>query len=337
LVVRAFVISVTLVLLVACRDRDNDPPDSSTTVSPTIGAPESPSPDATSPAPATETPASAPVPTAQAGVYEFTEEFGGEDRTWRVYVPASLPAGVRVPLVIGLHGGLGSGEQFARNTRFDEAADGGAFIAVYPDGVGRTWNGGRCCGAAVRQDIDDVAFISALIDRMTTGFPADPARVYVTGHSNGGIMAFRLACELAGKITAIGVVAASLETGECSPARPVSVLLIHGDADENHPLEGGQGPESISGVDFTSVADTMAVVSGGMGCSSATGSETAGDLETTLWLGCPDGTAVAQVIVAGASHAWPGGTGGVLGPASQAIDATEVIAGFFAGGLTGAR
>jgi polyhydroxybutyrate depolymerase len=254
--------------------------------------------------------------------------YDGLDRTWRVYVPTSLPAGVAAPLVIGLHGGTGSGAQFENTTSMDSEAEAGRFIAVYPDGTGalRTWNGGNCCGYAVAADVDDVGFISALIDNVAHNFPIDTKRVYAVGHSNGAIMALRLACELSSKIAAIGAVAGSLEVPGCSPSRPVSVLLIHGDADQNHPIDGGLGPDSISGVPFNSVANTMETMHSAMGCADSNTQSVAGAITTTDWSGCPAGTAVKLEVIAGGSHAWPGGKQTLVGPEpSQALNATSAV------------
>ena len=191
-------------------------------------------------------------------------EIDGRERTWRLYVPRSLPPTGEVPLVIGLHGGFGSGEQFAADAYFGAQAERGGFIAVYPDGISRgrlievrTWNAGNCCGEAADQNVDDVAFIEALIDRLHTALPLDADRVYITGHSNGAMMGYRLACELSDRIAAIAVVAGSLEA-PCSPSEPVSILSIHGDADEHHPLEGGTGPRSVTPTRYNSVANSIA-------------------------------------------------------------------------------
>src|SRR4051794_31635504 len=129
-----------------------------------------------------------------------TLEVGGRTRTYHVHYPTKVPDGP-ASLVIGLHGGLGSGRQFEENTGFDAVADSNGFIVVYPDGIGgvmgdqdlRTWNAGNCCGPARQQNVDDVGFISALIDHLSSTMAIDEDRVYAVGHSNGGIMAYRLA------------------------------------------------------------------------------------------------------------------------------------------------
>lgn len=315
-----------LVLLTGCRrDRGDDPsPTGAEAASPTATAIE-PSATATAAVPSTDVGSGDPF---SPGVHPGTMIYGGIERTYRVYVPSSLNSSDDPPLLIGLHGGFGSGQQFENNSEFDAEAEKGRFIAVYPDGTGlaRTWNGGACCGYAARENVDDVGFISALIDEVARQFPIDTTRVYAVGHSNGGIMSLRLACELSDRIAAVGAVAGSLETSECSPSRPVSVLVIHGDADQNHPIEGGEGPESVAGVPFNSVADTMATMRGAMGCSGDTNESEAGDITTTDWTGCPSGTQVRLQVIAGGSHAWPGARFSLVGgEPSQAMEATEVL------------
>ena len=121
----------------------------------------------------------------------------GKTRTYRLYVPAGLLGAPQVPLLVALHGGLGTSEQFEANSGFDGLAEANRFVVVYPDGVGarpdgtgpQTWNGGYCCGRAARDNIDDVGFIRQLIERLETDLSIDAARVYVSGHSNGAIMA----------------------------------------------------------------------------------------------------------------------------------------------------
>lgn len=260
-------------------------------------------------------------------------DFGGRTRTYRLYVPSTVFAGMPAPLVIGMHGGFGTAEQFARSSGFDGEAERGRFIIVYPQGLGivPTWNGGACCGFAAREDIDDVGFIDALIDEVAASYPVDMGRVFAVGHSNGAIMALRLACELSERIAAVGSVAGSLEAGACSPERPVSVLMIHGDADTNHPLEGGQGPQSIADVAFNSVATTMETMRVAMGCSENTQVTRDLDITVTKWA-CPSGVHVEQQIIAGGTHAWPGSDQVLLsGPASQAMDATTVLWEWLAG------
>ncbi len=338
---------VALVVLAGCR-KDDDGGAAATesapteTATPLAGEPSPPAATATvgatepTAAPVVPTETDAPEPTAAQQppgprTETATLTIDGRERTWLLYVPSTLPSGP-APLVIGLHGGFGSGEQFERTARFNEQAEQGSFLAAYPDGTGAfsTWNGGRCCGYAVRENVDDVAFIEAMVDAISAEYSVDPARIYATGHSNGAIMALRLACE-SGRFRAVGAVAGSLEVPQCGPPHSISALLIHGDADESHPLEGGQGPKSVSNVDFTSVADSMTVLAPAMGCSGGSQDNVSGAITTTVWPGCPSGIVVELQVVAGASHNWPGGVAGVIfgSDPSDKLDATAELWAFF--------
>ncbi len=242
----------------------------------------------------------------------------GRERTFRVYVPSTLPADEEVPLLLALHGGTGSGEQFESNSGFDELAEANGFIAVYPDGTeigtlpGRVWNGGSCCGPAQesRDDVDDVGFIDTLIDRLVDSYAIDAGRVYVAGHSNGGILAYRLACELSDRIVAIGVQAATLAVDDCSPSAAVSILHIHGLADTNLPIDGGRG-DGISNTDFPSPRlgiDRLAVLDG---CGDPVESvdDENPDITSLTWVTCHDGAIVEMLTVDGANHRWMGHEG----------------------------
>lgn len=307
-----------------------------TTTTTTVAAP-------TTTAPATS--ASSDPPTTRGDATTTTEPVAvpqdreirtpdGRTRTYRVVVPARLldPP----PLVVALHGGLGSGRQFEEQTGLDEIAAREGFIAVYPDGVGargtdrlRTWNGGYCCGGAVTQQVDDVSFLREMVERVTEEFGVDPGRRYVIGHSNGGIMAYRLLCEASDVVTAVFVQAASLGIEECRPSRPASLFAIHGTADRNHPIDGGVGEQGVAGVEFRSAADSVSAVAGAQGCTPRTTTTTDGanpDLTTTRYEGCPVGIVVELTQVRGASHAWmghPSRIPGIVGEPYERLDATE--------------
>lgn len=258
-----------------------------------------------------EGPPASSVTPAAVGVTHGTLTVDGLERTYRLYVPESLPDG-SVPLFIGLHGGTGWGDQFATTNHIEELADSDGFIVVHPDGVkvaggqGGVWNGGMCCGVAARDDVDDVAFIDALIDEIAGTSDVDPQRVYAFGHSNGGIMSYRLACELSDRIAGIGVVAGTLGVEQCRPENPVSVLHIHGTADENLPLAGGVGPRSVAGVSFPPPPEGFAALADAVDCGTSR-EITEGAITTTRRAPCDGGAEMAFVTIDGASHAWPGG------------------------------
>lgn len=274
-------------------------------------------------------PASARVPVKSAVEPKGTVVDGtlktpdGRERTYHVYVPSHLPEASPVPLLLALHGGTGWGLQFEKNSGFDGLAEANGFLVVYPDGIeigdgggllanGRVWNGGYCCGRAVTEGVDDVKFLSMLIDQLDKDYPVDTTRVYAAGHSNGAIMSYRLACELSDKIVAVGLQAGSLGVDTCPMKRPVSLLHIHGTADTNHPIDGGVGTSGISGVDFHPAIDGVETIARADGCESTPSSDVDTvnrDLTIDVYEGCRERSDVVFVRVRGASHAWMGHEG----------------------------
>jgi polyhydroxybutyrate depolymerase len=170
---------------------------------------------------------------------------GGRTRTWIAYLPAKPAA--HPALIIALHGSMGTGEQ-AREVYgygFDQLADQHGFIVVYPQGFDGNWNDCKVKGpySAKRENIDDVGFLHALVDRLAADHHIDPTRVYVTGISNGGSMTLCLAFATPEFARAYAAVVASVPTPEnmaVTPKnRPVSVLLMNGTDDPINPWQGG--------------------------------------------------------------------------------------------------
>ena len=145
-------------------------------------------------------------------------------------------------LVVGLNG---TGENYHTWSGFGAVADREGFVTVYPDAIEKRWSYGRPIiapmPALAGEPVDDTGFIRRLIDDLVGKGIADPARVYVTGSSRGGLMAYTLACALADRIAA----AAALITGmtdlqrdDCRPARPVPIMMIAGTSDTSQPYDG---------------------------------------------------------------------------------------------------
>ncbi|MEY2588189.1 MAG: polyhydroxybutyrate depolymerase [Acidimicrobiaceae bacterium] len=308
---------------------------SATTVAPTTTTTAATTTTESGSSPLDATSAQAAVAPASTTIDGTLDTPDGRTRTYHLYVPSTLTGAA--PLLIALHGGTGWGTQFERNSGFDGLAEANGFIVVYPDGIGvgadgtelRTWNGGDCCGPAVKQQVDDVGFIRLLIAQVRSQHDIDSARVFATGHSNGAILAYRLACELSDEIVAIGVQSAAPEVSTCTPAHAVSMLQIHGAADLNIPIDGGLGPNAISGVAFNRPVVAAQTLAAADGCPSAPVSTTDADnadLAVTSW-SCPNGVQVAFVEVAGANHAWMGHAGGSgkVGPPYTKLDSSLAI------------
>jgi polyhydroxybutyrate depolymerase len=175
-----------------------------------------------------------------------TIQFGGKERIYIVHTPPQYKPSSRLPCVLALHGGGGKAEQLAGYTGFSMLADSEGFIVVYPQGIvkrklGFGWNDGRVITTNNEKGLDDVAFLSALVDTLGKQFGIDTKRVYATGISNGGFMSGRLACELGGKIAAVAIVAATRAINQdCTPPSPVPVMILNGTDDPLVPYNGGK-------------------------------------------------------------------------------------------------
>lgn len=262
----------------------------------------------------------------------------GRERSYLVHVPPGYDPAQPTPVVLVFHGGGGHAENVRMMTGFDAIADAEGFIVVYPNGTGRlpdrllTWNGGRCCAYALEQNVDDVGFVRALLADLETLANVDARRIYATGMSNGAIMSYRLACELADVIAAIGPVAATQNLDACAPSRPVPVLHIHGDADRHAPYNGGVGAESLVGIPFAPVETTIAFWVQYNGCKATPQITQSGSIRHTVYSGCQHNAAVELYTVVGGGHAWPGGEPGWRGgdaPTSE-LNASQVLWDFFA-------
>ena len=205
-----------------------------------------------------------PTRITKPGTYRFHFIHGGLRREYLVHVPAAA-IGKPAPVLLALHGGGGDMDFQAQNYGLVEKSEAAGFIAVFPNGSSRfasgilaTWNAGTCCGRAVEQKIDDVGFLKAVIDRVATQASIDKSRVYATGMSNGGLMSYRLACDLPGMIRAIAPVAGTDNTIACKPSRPVPVIHFHAKDDSHVLFSGGSGPDALTKTNFNSVPATIA-------------------------------------------------------------------------------
>jgi polyhydroxybutyrate depolymerase len=273
-------------------------------------------------------------------------------RTFIIYIPSSYDKTVQLPLVIALHGRGANGASMIILTHkgFNKMADNDGFIMVYPDGIELNWNDGRmdeeANDRAHRENIDDVGFLSALIDSMIKDYNIDPKRVYVTGISNGAIMSYRLACELSDKITAIAPVDGNIPNllfPECSPSEPVSVLSINNTDDPLVPFEGGYiyGIRKINLGKVLSVNESIEFWVNRNKCSVTPVVTEEPDMDPKdgtrvtrkQYVNGIEGTEVILYAVDGGGHTWPGGfqylPAGIIGKTCRDFDANEVIWSFF--------
>ncbi len=168
-----------------------------------------------------------------------TIDVEGIKRTYKIAVPDSYTGTDSVALVIGLHHLGSNGSQFETMTGFSILGSQENFIAAYPNGLGGSWNGGGCCNPAADDNVDDVGFISTLIDSLTLSYNIDTQRIFIAGFSNGSIMSYRLANELSEKITAVGCVAGQSFQDAINPSSVVPIIHFHALDDNAVNFEGG--------------------------------------------------------------------------------------------------
>lgn len=284
----------------------------------------------------------APATIAEGGDYRFALRHGGLERSYRVHVPASYASAAKpVPLVMAFHGG-GGNMDIQANDRFYgliTQSERRGHVLVFPNGASplpggklATWNAGICCGWAKKQGVDDVDFVRAVLADVAQRLRIDPQRIFATGMSNGGMMAYSLACEMAETFKAIAAVAGTDGTLACHPSRPVSVLQIHARDDDHVLYDGGSGKASVSHADFTSVPATVAKWVKLNACRARPRRvlDVPG-AACEVYSGCAGAAQVKLCTSETGGHSWPGGTkprGGQAG--STAILANEVIWAFFA-------
>lgn len=242
------------------------------------------------------------------------------------------------PLVLALHGRLGSGAQMLKLSGLVPIAQRERFVLVAPDGIGRSWADGRGTSPASKEGVDDVGFLLALVDEFVAKHRVDPARVYVVGMSNGGFMALTLACRVPERFAAVGSVTGFMGTDfakGCAPARPVPVMIVAGDTDPIVPFAGGElegGRGHILGAEATFAR--WRALNGCVGEPVVTALEDrAPDDGTTIErrevTGCAAGASVRLDVVRGGGHGWPRGDRylpeSIIGKTSQDDDASEAL------------
>ena len=242
---------------------------------------------------------------------------GTTPRDYLLHVPHRAPAlnGATLPpypLLVVLHGSSGTADGIRHTTQMDSLSDAYGFLVAYPQGTNggglfpSDWNGGACCGAATRDNVDDVGFISALATEISKNLPVDPNRIYIAGFSSGGIMAHHAACRLAPMIAAIAVVSGSLKDDNCVPGKAVGLIAVHGTIDDQVPYDDialTRPPVPVTGI-AAQLPQSVQFWVATDGCDSGTVTFPSPDVALTSFGSCT-GAKVVLYTIEGGWHEWP--------------------------------
>lgn len=273
------------------------------------------------------TPAPPAKEAVQPGDYRGRIMLGQLPREYRMHVPAGYGPEIPMPLVIALHPFASTALEQDVLSSMSPKADKEGFIAVYPQALGNppVWQ----FGSFVEERNIDLEFLRLLIRSLQERLAIDPARVYVTGYSNGGGLVHDVACEMADIVAAVAPVAGTYDAAspDCVPARPVPVIAFHGTGDNTLPYEGVEGK-------LMPVRAWASAWAGRNGCA-ATSAVTfqEGDVTGETWGDCKDGADVALYTIEGFGHYWPRTDripGAPAGFQTAGINATDVMWDFFA-------
>lgn len=259
---------------------------------------------------------------------------GQGTRSYAMYVPDFGGSATPHPALLALHGGGGSALVQASTSRLVELAQARKVYVAFLEGTGliRTWNAGACCGSARTNNVDDVAYVRAVLDHIAATDTVDSARVFATGMSNGSMMSHRLACAAADRLA--GIMAVAGGSGQfdqaltpyyaCNPSRPIPIVEVHATNDRNYPFAGGQG-DGLSATAYYPVDSTIADwrtrnnVTAQATVTRVTATTTCNRYATPANVALPSAPVVlckidpvdvfdaANEIVFGGGHAWPGG------------------------------
>ena len=273
--------------------------------------------------------------------YSGSIEVGGLTRTYKIHLPTGYDGKKSFPLVLAFHLGYMQGRDMERLTHLSETADKEGVIVVYPDGYKRCWAGPGLVNPAQIEGVDDVAFVSALLDKMIDKLRVDQKRVYAVGICNGGFLVQMLGCRLYDRLAAVAVAATAINIEFiewCQVKGRLPIMFFHGTEDTYILWEGGRGQSGrVTLMPVRTAVEKWAEING---CSSTPSISYMPDkaddgtrVRREVYPGCQDGTEVVLYLVEGGGHTWPGGWQYIeektIGRTCRDIDASQLIWDFF--------
>ncbi|MFK7832304.1 MAG: PHB depolymerase family esterase [Winogradskyella sp.] len=248
--------------------------------------------------------------------FEFYDSmvFDGLERTYFVHLPSNYNAAMSYPLVFAMHGGgLLGYEGVEAQSQLSELSDTEDFIVVYPEGIKtlgfRTWNAGDCCPTATTLGTDDIGFINALLQKLEQQLSINSKRIYATGFSNGGQLAYKLANRFPNKFAAVSAVAGVLQDFPYNPSRKVPIIHFHSYQDQTAPYNGGLSDAPNINFEFPSVESTLLLIANNYNCNviRETVFSNANTYDFFRYSDCSDNTEIQLYVSQDGSHTWPGG------------------------------
>lgn len=272
--------------------------------------------------------------TNSAGGNVRTVNVSGKTRSYIVHFPDTLDSSKKTRVLLAYHPALGTAEFMEDATRLHEKNGSKNFIVVYPEGQSRTWNAGECCGLAEKQNANDLGFFDAIMADLATVTPIAP-KAYVTGYSNGSMMAYWLLCNRPSQVAAVAAFAAYLpsDTMQKCPAGNVSLLHLHGDADKGSPVDGGKTSFLGNIPPASATVETIAIRNKCDVNSAKTISAPKIDASCVVYSGCASGAEVRQCLIPNLGHSWPGmaekDANSKFAPARPELQGSDEVLDFF--------
>lgn len=255
------------------------------------------------------------VPTVQSGDSQRKLTVDGLERSYLLHVPPGWDRAHPTPVVFVFHNHFGTASSMPPLTGFNDISDKAGFLLVYPEGFGNSWNAGTCCGAAVTKNLDEETFVRQILADLRTVVSVDTRRIYAAGFDLGGILGYRLACEMSDTFAAVASVSGTLLSSPCQPAQPVSLMDVHGLNDDMAPYAGG-GDFNTPPVE--ELIHTWAQLDG---CTDSPQVDKENIITHTSYSSCKAGTAVELYAIEAMGHSWP---------SKDVWDASQAIWDFFA-------
>jgi len=290
-----------------------------------------------------------PLPPPPVGVEQWVCRLtvDGRERAFIVQAP-SAPKG-KLPVLFVFHGGGGRGENMLVKANFGPILAHGNFLAVYPSAWKNHWNDGRNVPriASQQEGVDDVKFVRAIVDELARQYPIDCSQIFATGGSNGGIFCHYLAAKAADLFAGIAPVIGGLAepvAADFKPSRPISLLVIQGDADPLVPINGGPIAGSDRGGRIIPTEQMLRLYLGHNGISGLPTEELLPDVDPndgcrTLvrrWPPGQGGVKVEYWVIQGGGHTLPGKdtprfilAEGLVGKTCRDFDFREAVWNFF--------